>query len=236
MSDYIDSRVTPSLHPDTVKSIDGYDDETALVLGPTVTAFDTAYQAVIAVHDARALADKNPSWPEERKILESDNLARRKLDQVTRAFDAELSRLGKAVAHLEGELTAPLTMKAAASIAQEIRAHVKAMNTEQRHDFVRAALDSGDEVTFSSVCAAPPYLSGLTSELQQSFTRLWHEKQSPDMAKRLRAMQGAKTMIEQRAGLVFPELTKAVGASPQKAKRLREANTAAERAFAVRGA
>jgi plasmid stability protein len=182
------------------------------------------------------LADQNPSWPEERKILETNNLARRKLDQVTRVFDAELSRLGKAVAHLEGELTAPLTMKAAASIAQEIRAHVKAMNTEQRHDFVRAALDSGDEVTFSSACAAPPYLSGLTSDLQQSFSRFWHEKQSPDMAKRLRAMQGAKAMIEQRAGLVFPELTKAVGAPPHKAKRLREANTAAERAFAVQGA
>jgi hypothetical protein len=67
-------------------------------------------------------------------------------------------------------------------------------------------------------------------------TRLWHEKQSPDMAKRLRAMQGAKTMIEQRAGLVFGELERAVKAPPHKAKRLREANTDAERAFAVQGA
>lgn len=236
MSDNVSTLVTPSLHPDNVKEIDGYDEQTALVLGPTVTAFDTAYQAVIAVHHAREAARTNPTWNEAQQVIHTDDLARRKLDQVTRAFDAELSRLGKAVAHLEAELTAPLVAKAADGIARDIRAHVKAMTTEQRHKFVQEALDSGDEVTMSSLLGAPSYLSGLTADFQQTYTRLWREKVAPDMAKRLKAMQGAKTMIETRAGLVFPELTKAVGAPPHKAKRLREAKTAAEKHFVMQGA
>jgi hypothetical protein len=236
MSDYIDSRVSPSLHPDTVKSIDGYDDETALVLGPTVTAFDTAYQAVIAVHAAREAAKTNPTWNEAQQVIHTDDLARRKLDQVTRVFDAELSRLGKAVAHLEAELTAPVTAKAADGIARDIRAHAKAMKTEERHKFVQEALDSGDEVTMSSLLGAPSYLSGLTADFQHTYTRLWREKVAPDMAKRLKAMQSAKAIIETRAGLVFPELTKAVGAPPHKAKALREAKSAAERHFVMTSA
>jgi len=128
MPDYIDSRVTPSLHPDTVSAIDGWDEQTALVLGPTVTAFDTAYRACIDVHAAREAAKTNPTWNEAQQIIHTDDLARRKLDHVTRVFDAELSRLGKAVAHLEAELTAPVTAKAADGIARDIRAHVKAMN------------------------------------------------------------------------------------------------------------
>lgn len=236
MSDYIDSRVSPSLHPDTVKSIDGYDDETALVLGPTVTAFDTAYRACIDVHAAREAAKTNPTWNEAQQVIHTDDLARRKLDQVTRVFDAELSRLGKAVAHLEAELTAPLAAKAGESIARDIRAHVKAMTTQERHEFIQEALDTGDAETISSILAAPPYLSGLTKDFQHTYTRLWREKVAPDMAKRLKAMQSAKTLLETRGGLVFPELTKAVGAPPHKAKRLREAKTAAERHFVMASA
>jgi len=42
----VDTRVTASLHPDNVKAIDGYDGETALVLGPTFEAFEAAYNGI----------------------------------------------------------------------------------------------------------------------------------------------------------------------------------------------
>ena len=35
MTDSIDPRITPTLHPDNVKTIEGYDDQTAPYLGPT---------------------------------------------------------------------------------------------------------------------------------------------------------------------------------------------------------
>ena len=38
----VDVRVSPGLHPDNVKQIDGYDDDTAPYLAPTMTAFSTA--------------------------------------------------------------------------------------------------------------------------------------------------------------------------------------------------
>jgi len=236
MSDNVSTLVTPSLHPDNVKEIDGYDEQTALVLAPTVTAFDTAYQAVIAVSEAREAAKTNPTWNEAQQILHSDDLARRKLEQVTKTFDSVRANLVKGIAHLEGELNAPVTAKAAASVASEIRSFVRAMKTEERHKFIQEALDSGDEVSVSSLLGAPPYLSGLTADFQQTYTRMWHEKTSPDMAKRLRAMVGAKEMIERNGPLVFSAMEKAVGAPPHKAKRLREAKTAAERHFVMQGA
>ena len=137
MSDYIDTRVTPSLHPDNVKEIDGYDEQTAPVLAPTMTAFDNAYQAVIAVHDAREAAKTNPSWNENQVVIHTDDLARRKMEHVTRTFDTVRGNLMKGIAHIEGELSAPITVKAAAQVAGEIRSFMRTMDTGERHEFIR---------------------------------------------------------------------------------------------------
>jgi len=236
MSDKVSIVVTPSLHPDNVKSIDGYDADTEAVLAPTMTAFDEAYQAVIAVHTAREAAKTNPAWNEAQVIIETDNLARRKTEHVTRTFDAVRGNLVKGIEHIEAELSAPISTKAAATVATDIRNHAKAMSTEERHNFIKDALDSGDAETMSSLLGAPPYLSGLTKELQATYTRMWHERTSPDMAKRLKAMVGAREMIERNAPLVFSAMEKAVGAPPHKARALREAKSAAERHFVMTSA
>ncbi len=47
-------------------------------------------------------------------------------------------------------------------------------------------------------------------------------------------MKGAKQMIEERAGLVFESMTRAVGAPPHKAAALRKAKTEAEQAFVLK--
>lgn len=233
MSDYIDTRVTPSLHPDNVKEIDGYDEQTAPVLAPTMTAFDTAYQAIGSVHDAREAAKTNPTWNEAQVVIETDNLARRKMDHVTRTFDAVHSNLAKGIAHIEAELTAPVKAKAAAQVAGEIRSFMRTMDTGERHEFIRKAVEKGDADTVSSALGAPSYLSGLTDEFQALYTRMWHEKTAPEMAKRLKVMQGARDMIQSRAGLVFGEFEKAVGCPPAKAARLKAAKTASERHFVM---
>jgi hypothetical protein len=236
MSDKVSIDVTPSLHPENVKALPDYDSQTEAVLAPTMTAFDEAYQAVIAVHAAREAAKSNPAWTEGQQIIETDNLARRKTEHVTRTFDAVRGNLVKGIAHIEAELSAPISTKAAATVATEIRSFVRDMSTEAKHKFIQEALDNGDEVTVSSLLGAPPYLSGLTADFQKTYTRMWHERTSPDMAKRLRAMVGAKELIERNGPLLFGEMTRAVGAPPHKARALREAKTAAEKHFVMQGA
>jgi hypothetical protein len=71
----------------------------------------------------------------------------------------------------------------------------------------------------------------VTADFQRTYTRYWNERAAPETARKLKAVQGAKAMIEERAGLVFKELEKAVGAPPHKAAALRQAKTNAEKAF-----
>jgi hypothetical protein len=231
MSENIDTRVSPALHPHNVREIDGYDDSTAPYLVPTETAFSTAYEGVRAVFDARAQAAKNPTWNDAQQIIATSDFAQKHLDRITHGFDSVRANLDKVITAIEQQLNGPVESKAAASIAAEIRSHVKSMETAERHTFLQQAMDGGDSLTLSSVLGAPAYLSGLTADFQRTYIRMYHERNAPEVAKRLRAMKGAKVMIEERAGIVFTDLTKAVGAPPHKAKRLRDAKTASEKAF-----
>lgn len=234
MADDIDTRITPALHPQNVKEVDGWDAETAPILAPTETAFSTAYEGIRAVHDARALADKNPAWTDEAKIIQVDAFARKHLDKITRTFDSTRANLEKSITHIEQELSQPVTSRAAAPIAAEIRSYVRGLDTAKLHSFIQNAMDNGDHETVTSLLGAPPYLSGLTPEFQRTYLRFYHERNQPHLAKRLKAMQGAKALIEKNAPLVFTAMEAAVGGSSAKANKLREANTAAERALAMK--
>lgn len=231
MTDNVDARITPSLHPENVKSIDGYDDQTAPYLAPTMTAFSTAYEGVRAVWSAKEAAAHNPTWNEAMQIIHTDDFAQKHFAKISKSFDVTRSNLEKGIAMLEQQLAAPIESKAALNIAGEIRSYAKNLTTEERHKFLQQAIDEGDEKTVSAICGAPAYLSGLDANFQQLYVRFWNERTAPDLAQRLKAMKGAKQMIEERAGLVFKELEKAVGAPPHKAAALRQAKTNAEKAF-----
>lgn len=234
MSDKIDARISPALHPANVAQIDGYDADTAPVLAATMTAFDEAYRGIGQVFTAREKAKTNPTWNEALQLIHTQDLADKVLTKVAKGFDTTRANLERGIAFLEGELSQPVTTKAAGSIAAEIRAHVKALPTAKLHDFIQAAIAGDDHDTVSSLLGAPAYLSGLTPEFQKIYLRQYHEKNNPDKAKRLTAMRGAKAMIEERAGLVFKGLEQAVGAAPHRVKALREAKTNAEQAFVLK--
>lgn len=53
MSGDIDTRVTPALHPDNVKQVEGYDERTAPYVSLAETAFSDAYLGIGQVHSAR---------------------------------------------------------------------------------------------------------------------------------------------------------------------------------------
>lgn len=235
MSTDIDTRISPALHPQNVKEIDGYGEDTAPILGPTETAFSAAYEGIRAVHAAREAAKLNPTWNEAQQIIHTDDLARKQFASIAKTFDTTRENLVKGIAHLEKELSAPVTSRAAAPIAAEIRAHVKGLQTVKLHDFIKEAIDSNDHDTVTAVLGAPSYLSGLTLEFQRTYLRFWHEKQSPDLARRLKVMVGARELIERNAPLVHKQLEKAVGAPPHKARALRDAKTSAEKHFVMGG-
>lgn len=247
MANNIDTRVPADLHPDNVKAIDGYSETTASVLAPTERAFAEAYSGIASVFDARDAVRSDSTLTEAAAILKVDDLAQRVFAKVARNMDGERSNLGKGIAHIEAQLSAPVTAKASHSMADSIRSHVKNLSTGERLAFVRAAINDGDDLTASSVLGAPPYLSGLDSDAQKVLTRMYHERTSPDMAQRLKMMTAAKELFEQRGGLVLTTLNRAVGCVEIKNKEgmvvkrvypqeLRQQKAMSDKAFATSAA
>lgn len=233
MSDALDFRVTPSLHVANVARIAGYDDDTRVYLAATETAFSEAYVGISRIHDARAAADRNPSWTDAERLIQTQTFADKTFNAIARRFDSVSAALAKSIASIEGELSAPLVSKAAHGVASEIRAYAKGLSTGERMTFLKTAIEEGDELTVGAVLGAPAYLSGVERQTVEVFTRLYHERANPLTAKKLKAMKGALDLIDQRSGLVFQEIEKAVGAPPQKVQMLRQAKTDAERAFVL---
>lgn len=231
MSDDIDIRVTPALHPKVVEQIEGWGEDTKTVLSETQTAFSTAYETLRKIHDTREVVNQNPGWNEEQKLLQVDNFAKKHLESITRRFDTARANLTKGIDFLEGQLAEPVQSKAASAIAGQIRDYARNLTDEKRHRFVRDAIEGDDHDTVTAMLGAPPYLSGLNREFQTVYLRLYHERNSPGMAKRLQVMRAAKELIENNAGKLFVEVNKAVGGQSSRANLIRKKQEAAERAL-----
>jgi DNA-binding phage protein len=108
---------------------------------------------------------------------------------------------------------------------------VKGLSQADRLAFMNDAVHSGDTKTLSAVLGAPSYLSGLSSTERDLFTRSHQERTNPTLAKRLVVMKAANDLIAQRAGLIFDEIDKAIGASSTQVANLRAARAKAEKAY-----
>lgn len=228
----INTRVTPALHPENVMNIEGYDDIGGFGLNQTVAAFTTAYTGIAEMWSARDTVSQNGAWTEERRIVELSKLGERKFAAIAKAFDSAREMLMKQIKSYENELTVPVTAKAASSVAAEIRRHVKELPPTERNGFVQRAMTDGDGVTLTALLGAPSYLSGLSDDMQKVYVRQYRERMEPETAKRLKVAEAAAHLIADRGGLVFDQLEKAVGASPQKAAELRRRHEAATKVLA----
>ena len=95
------------------------------------------------------------------------------------------------------------------------------------------AILSGDDVTATAVLGAPAYLSGIDPKMMPVLIRTYREHNSPEVAAKLRVMQGAAALLAERGGLLFTNLEKAVGAQPHEVQKLRDAKKRSEKAFAA---
>lgn len=236
MDEEIDTRVTPALHPINVRDLDEWGEDTASILGPAETAFSEAYMGIAQVHTAREKALSNETWTEAQALVQTADFSDKVFEKVARRFDAVTKTLSTIVEGIESELNSPIEVKAAHTLATEIRAHVKGMDMGERMTFVQKAITDGDRRTAESILGAPPFLSGMTTEMHAVLTRMFHAKHNPLKEKRLKAARAGLELIEKRQGLVFTELEKAIGANPRKIAKIRAARTAAEAALVLREA
>ncbi len=70
------------------------------------------------------------------QLIQTDDFANKKLLKITKSIDSANANLSKSIAHIEKELTTPLTAGANDPVANEIGSHVKNMNNSKHHEFI----------------------------------------------------------------------------------------------------
>ncbi len=234
MSEKIDTRVSPALDPETYRAMEGYNDDTRGYVDDVINAFNDIYVTLGKVHDARVLAEKNPAWTPENRVLIVGQEANKQKERVSRRLDRAYQDLKGRIAHTEGELSRPLTERAGlGSLNGEVRGFVRGLNRGEREAFMNAALERDDGPTLEAILGAQPFLSGLTPLDQEHYLRLHHVKKNPHLVARLDLMQRMLDMIHRSGPVVHAQFEKAVGAKPSLVGALRAANDQALAALKI---
>jgi len=211
MADEMDIRISPTLHPGIAGEIADYDDDTCPLLGQTETAVDEAFKALQSIHDAKAGAERNPTWNDAARLVAVDNHATKVMNKVYASWSRAVDTLNANIAKMDKELNAPVEQRATASMASEIRSYFRDLKPGPRMNALRQAIEAGDDVTVTAVLGGRPYLSGLETELHAEFLHDWHKAQRPLEAKKLAAMRQAADMLNNRYKLLRKAVSDAVG-------------------------
>lgn len=211
MSDEVDTRISPTLHPGIAYEIADYDDDTRPLLGATETAVSEAFEALKSIHDAKAAAATNPTLNEFAQLIAVDNHAEKRMAKVYAAWSRTTDVLNNNIAMMEKDLYAPVEQRANASMASEIRAHFKALKPNERMLALKTAIDNGDEITATAILGGKSYLSGFDPELHAEYLKDWHNAQRPVEAKKIRAMRAAADILNDRYKLLTRAHREAVG-------------------------
>lgn len=221
---------TLSLDPANVTAIDDYDDHKGYVQC-AVDAFSTTHSALHRLSDAREQVKKDTSKTEANQILCIAAEAGKLQDAATRKFDAARKTLTDAIAHTDALLSKPLHSAADNRISGEVRDLCRSMSASDREKFISEAMKDRDTTVLNAILGAPAALSGLSKQMLAHHTRAYHEMMTPDVAARLKVMRNALDLVESRAGLVFGEIEKALGARWDVVQRLRKTQDAASQAL-----
>lgn len=214
MADNIDTRVSPALDPETYANIEGYHEQAQFV-GCVVNAMVDAYDVLGRLHDAKALADSNPAFTPENRVILVGRKAEADKARVLKRLDLAARDLSANIAHAEAQLMEPLKERAGlGSVNREVRAHVKALDRSEREAFMREALDRDDDATLTAVLGAQPFLSGLTQLDRDHYLREFHQKKRPDLVRRLDVMRRFQERLDSIGPIVHAQFAKAIGAEP----------------------
>lgn len=228
--------VSPGLHPENIRALEGFDNETEPYVRPAIEAMSTLYQGLADIHAARKAARENPTLNEAAQVIAVADYADKVRARAAKKVDAAVDTLTRGIKFTDEALSSPLAAAAGVSpLHMEIRAHVKALDTDGRMKWFNEALRNGDTLSLVAVLGAPSYLSGMSEEMKVTHLRHYHMHTNPSAARRLKVMQGALDILTTRAPAgLFQEVEKAVGAPARKVDALRKAKTKAEEAFILR--
>ena len=232
MSTDINTRVSLSLHPQTVTKIEGFSEATRGYIAGTERALHEAYSGISSVHAAMDAVKKDPTMNDAARVIKVADLAQRTFQRLAKMFDAESERLNKGIALQEEKLSAPVQAKASHYLAAEVRAFVREMPDNDRAFFIRTAIRNGDDITATACLGGPAYLSGINDEMHAVLLKTYHEHHNPDEAAKLKVMIGARAIIAERGGLLHSQLDNAVGKPPHEVRMLREAKERSDQALA----
>lgn len=208
----IDTRVSPSLHPDSLNGIPEADHEDVQqLLQPALDALAVGYQFVASIYDVKAAAAIDPELTDEAALLRTDDHARARMERATKAFDSVHKQFTTSINALEIGLSSAVEAKASAMVSGEIRQHFKSLDSKERIAQLEAALERKDEVTLSSVLGAPSYLSGLPAELHAVMLRRFNELRDPIASKRLRVLTATRDAMMERGQVLLREMVTAIG-------------------------
>jgi hypothetical protein len=231
MKDGIDIRVSPSIDPEVIKAVEGYNEETAPFVGDVINTFNDIYMTLGKVHDARELAARNPAFTPENRVLlvakEADKHKERLFKRLDRAHDDLKAR----IVHTEAELSRPLTQQAAlGSLNAEVRAYCKELSRADRSKLISEAMAADDDATLQSILGAQPFLSGLSRVDHDYYIHQYHSKKNPHLVARLTVMKGVLDKIHQSGPIIHRQFEKAIGGKPHDVNAIQTAN---ERALAA---
>lgn len=225
MPDNIDVRVSPALDPETYRLIDGVNDETIQFVGSVINAMNDVYVTLGRLHDARALAQSNPVFTEEQRVLLVGREADKHKGRILKRIDLASADLQATIEHTDKQLMQPLTERAGlGSLNGEVRAYVKALKPGEREAFMNEALERDDDATLEAVLGGQHFLSGLTALDRDHYLRLYHTKKRPDLVRRLDVMHRFRERLDRIGPIMHEQFARAIGAQPGVLAALNKAN------------
>ncbi|MEI2790465.1 MAG: hypothetical protein V9E93_16530 [Steroidobacteraceae bacterium] len=111
---------------------------------------------------------------------------------------------------------------------------MKALKDEERGKFISEAMKNGDLKAIQSLLGAPPYLSGLTPQIQQHYTRLYREATAPAAVRKLNVTRRVLAVLAKAMPIAYEQTEKAMGGTFPQAARFRSANDDAMKALEFR--
>lgn len=221
----VNSKISPALDPETYRNIEGYSDETAQFVGGAMSAFTDAYDVLGKLHQAKALADSNPVFTEEQRVVLVAAESDRHRQRVLKRFDLASRDLAANIEHTERQLMDPLIERAGqGTLNGEVRSFVRGLDRSEREAFMNDVLERDDVPTLEAVLGGQPFLSGLTPLDRDHYLRVFHTTKRPDLVRRLDVMQRFRDRLDGIGPILHAQFAKAIGAEPGVAAHLQLAN------------
>lgn len=223
----LNARVTPALDPETYLSIEGVNDQTRGYVDDVISFANDAYATLGKLTVAKDLAESNPAWSPEQRVLILSEEANKQRNRLAQRLDRTVRSLEGRIASTEQDLLEPVQQGAAQAWASEIRAHAKSLSSSERSKLIREAMEGDDDATLMALLGPQPFLSGLSAEDRKWHLREYNAKKKPHLVERLETMKRVRNFLN-TSGANGPAFTKAfekvVGAPAGEVRAISVAN------------